>query len=123
MDEYDAYERTTERYWDDVKVGDKLGRIIKGPLTPTAEIAVGPERCSWLIQGVTDWIGDNGMITMLDCQYRKFNYMGDVTWVQGEVQEKFERDGKAMVKVYVECVNHRDEVTAKGVAEAELARR
>jgi len=43
--------------------------------------------------------------------------------VQGEVQEKFERDGKAMVKCYVECVNHRDEVTAKGVAEAELARR
>jgi len=181
MDEYYAYKRTTERYWDDVKVGDKLGRIIKGPLTPTAEIAfesyfgvylvgnnvaanlykkhpalmipneqgvpeppqrvhwdnhftqkllglpgaydLGPERCSWLIQGVTDWIGDNGMITMLDCQYRKFNYMGDVTWVQGEVQEKFERDGKAMVKVYVECVNHRDEVTAKGVAEAELARR
>jgi acyl dehydratase len=181
MDEYYAYKRTTERYWDDVKVGDKLGRIIKGPLTPTAEIAfesyfgvylvgnnvaanlykkhpalmipneqgvpeppqrvhwdnhftqkllglpgaydLGPERCSWLIQGVTDWIGDNGMITMLDCQYRKFNYMGDVTWVQGEVQEKFERGGKAMVKVYVECVNHRDEVTAKGVAEAELARR
>jgi acyl dehydratase len=181
MDEYYAYKRTTERYWDDVKVGDKLGRIIKGPLTPTAEIAfesyfgvylvgnnvaanlyrkhpalmipneqgvpeppqrvhwdnhftqrllglpgaydLGPERCSWLIQGVTDWIGDNGFLTMLDCQYRKFNYMGDVTWVQGEVQEKFERDGKAMVKVYVECVNHRDEVTAKGVAEAELARR
>jgi acyl dehydratase len=181
MDEYYAYQRTTERYWDDVQVGDKLGRIIKGPLTPTAEIAfesylgvylvgnnvaanlyrkhpalmipneqgvpeppqrvhwdnhftqnllglpgaydLGPERCSWLIQGMTDWIGDAGMLTMLDCQYRKFNYMGDVTWVQGEVQEKFERDGKAMVKVYVECVNHRDEVSAKGVAEAELARR
>ncbi|HUI27630.1 MAG TPA: MaoC family dehydratase N-terminal domain-containing protein, partial [Candidatus Kryptonia bacterium] len=39
MDEHRRYRRTTERYWDDVKVGDSLGQIIKGPLTPTAEIA------------------------------------------------------------------------------------
>src|SRR2546426_9005615 len=28
--------RATERYWDDVKVGDALGPLLKGPLTPTA---------------------------------------------------------------------------------------
>ncbi len=181
MDEYRAYKRTTERYWDDVKVGDKLGQIIKGPLTPTAEIAfesyfgiylvgnavaanlyakhpslmipneqgvpeppqrvhwdnefthrllglpgaydLGPERCSWLIQVVTDWMGDNGFLTMIDVQYRKFNYMGDVTWIRGEVTEKTERAGKGYVRCAIECANHRDEVTAKGVAEAELPRR
>ena len=24
---------------------------------------LGPERCSWLIQGVTDWMGDDGLLT------------------------------------------------------------
>ena len=37
--------------------------------------------------------------------------------------EKFERDGKAYVRCAVECVNHRDEVTATGTAEVELPRR
>ena len=49
--------------------------------------------------------------------------MGDVTWVRGQVTDKFERDGKAYVRCAVECVNHRDEVTATATAEAELPRR
>ena len=181
MEEYHSYQRTSRRYWEDVKVGDSLGQIIKGPLTPTAEIAfesyfgiylvgnkvaadlyakhpalmipneqgipeppqrvhwdnaftqrllglpgaydLGPERCSWLIQGMTDWIGDNGQLTMLKARYHKFNYMGDVTWVRGKVSDKFERDGKAYVRCALECVNHRDEVTATATAEAVLETR
>jgi len=181
MDEYRRYERTTKRLWDDVTVGDKLPRVLKGPLTPTSEIAfesffgvylvgnvvaarlydkhpalmipneqgvpeppqrvhwdnhftnrllglpgaydLGPVRCSWMIQALTDWIGDDGRITKIDTQYRKFNYMGDVTWAEGEVAEKFERGGKAFVRCRLWTRNHRDEITAKGVAEAELPRR
>ncbi len=181
MDEYRRYQRTAERYWDDVRVGDPLGPLIKGPLTPTAEIAfesyfgiylvgnivaarlyekhpalmipneqgvpeppqrvhwdnaftqrllglpgaydLGPERCSWLIQGVTDWIGDNGFLASIEARYLKFNFMGDVTWVRGRVTDKYERDGKGLVRCELECVNHRDEVTATAVAEAELPKR
>ena len=157
-----------------------MGPLIKGPLTPTAEIAfesyfgiylvgnkvaanlydkhpalmipneqgvpeppqrvhwdnpftqrllglpgaydLGPERCSWLIHLMTDWIGDNGFLRMIDAQYRKFNFMGDVTWIRGKVAEKFEHAGKAYVRCAIECVNHRDEITATAVAEAELPR-
>lgn len=178
---YRSEERTVERFWDDVKVGDPLHTILKGPLTPTAEIAfesyfgiylvgnkvasrlldkhpalmipneqgvpeppqrvhwdnhftqnllglpgaydLGPERCSWLIQGMTDWIGDNGRLTRLEAKYLKFNYMGDVTWIRGKVLDKFEVDGKAFVRCHVECFNHREEVTAVATAEAELPRR
>jgi hypothetical protein len=49
--------------------------------------------------------------------------MGDVTWITGSVAEKFERDGKAYARVQVECVNHREEVTAAGTAEVELPKR
>jgi acyl dehydratase len=181
QEQYRNEKRTAERYWDDVNVGDTLGPIIKGPLTPTAEIAfesyfgmylvgnkvasnlydkhpnlmitneqgvpeppqrvhwdneftsrllglpgaydLGPERCSWLIQVVTDWMGDNGFLAMIDAQYRKFNFMGDVTWIRGTVTDKFEKDGKAYVRCAVESINHRDEISAKGIAEAELPRR
>ena len=181
MDEYRSYQRTTRRYWDDVAVGEKLPRVLKGPLTPTGEIAfesffgvylvgnvvaarlydkhpalmipneqgvpeppqrvhwdnhftnrllglpgaydLGPVRCSWMIQALTDWVGDDGRITEISTQYRKFNYMGDVTWAEGEVTEKFERGGKAYVRCKLWTRNHRDEITAKGVAEAEMIRR
>jgi len=181
MDEYRNYQRTARRYWDDVTVGEKLPRVLKGPLTPTSEIAfesffgvylvgnivaarlyekhpalmipneqgvpeppqrvhwdnhftnrllglpgaydLGPVRCSWMIQALTDWIGDDGRITKISTQYRKFNYMGDVTWAEGEVTEKFERDGRGYVRCNLWTRNHRDEITAKGVAEAEMVRR
>jgi acyl dehydratase len=181
MDEYRRYERTTERFWDDVQVGDRLGPIIKGPLTPTSEIAfesyfgvylvgnvvaarlydkhpalmipneqgvpeppqrvhwdnhftnrllglpgaydLGPVRCSWMIQAVTDFVGDAGRITKISTQYRKFNYMGDVSWAEGEVTDKFERDGRHYVRCRLWTRNHRDERTATGVAEAELPAR
>ena len=56
-------------------------------------------------------------------RYRRFNFMGDVTWCRGKVTEKLERDGKAYVRCALECVNQRDEVTATATAEAELPRR
>ena len=181
MAEYAAESRTTERFWDDVQVGDALAKRLKGPLTPTAEIAfesqlgiylvgnkvaanllakhpklfitneqgvpeppqrvhwdnefttrllglpgaydLGPERCAWLIQVVTDWMGDAGHLARLECRYLKFNYIGDVTWVRGSVTDKFERDGTAYVRCAVDCLNHRDEVTAAGTAEVALPRR
>src|SRR5882724_1688985 len=39
QDDYRSQKRSVSRPWKDVKVGDKLGPLLKGPLTPTAEIA------------------------------------------------------------------------------------
>lgn len=179
MAEYRRRRRTVERRWRDVQVGDVLEPLLKGPLTPTAEIAfesffgiylvgnevaarlydkhpalmvpneqgvpeppqrvhwdnhftqkilglpgaydLGIERLSWMIQLVTDWVGDDGRITKIECQYRKFNYMGDVTWCRGRVREKFEREGRKRVGLDLETVNQRDEVTTVARAEAELS--
>lgn len=175
---YDAEERTTARRWDDVQVGDELPALMKGPLTPTAEIAfesyfgiylvgnktaanlfkkhpklmipneqgvpeppqrvhwdnlftqnllglpgaydLGIERCQWMMQVATNWMGDNGHLRRIDVQYRKFNYLGDVTWSKGKVTEKRREGGKQLVRLEVWCENHRGEMTAKGVAEVEL---
>ena len=49
---------------------------------------------------------DNGRLTRPEAKYLKFNYMGDVTWVQGRGTDKFEQDGKAFVRCTLECVNN-----------------
>jgi len=181
MAEYKAHRRTTERFWEDVEVGEELPRVIKGPLTPTAEIAfesffgiyligncvaaqalerhpklmvpneqgvpeppqrvhwdnkftqdtlglpgaydLGLERLSWMCHAATDWIGDDGFLSFIEARYRRFNYLGDVTWATGKVAEKLERDGKKMVRLDLWTVNHRDQVTATAVAEASLPSR
>jgi len=181
MAEYQAYRRATERFWEDVEVGEELPRVIKGPLTPTAEIAfeaffgiylignsvaaevlarhprlmvpneqgvpeppqrvhwdnkftqdtlglpgaydLGLERLSWMCQAVTDWMGDDGHLGAIDSRYRRFNYLGDVTWATGKVAEKFERDGRKMVRLDLWTINHREQITATAEAEATLASR
>ncbi len=180
QEEYRRQRRTERRTWAEVRIGDTLGPLLKGPLTPTAEIAfeayfgiylvgnkvaanlydkhpalmipneqgvpeppqrvhwdsgftqrllalpgaydLGLERCAWLCHLMTDWIGDDGLLTLIDVQYRRFNFMGDVTWCSGRVTDKFERDGRAYVRCDVECRNHLEEVTATAVTEAELPR-
>jgi len=175
---YEAEERAASRKWDDVKVGDELPTIMKGPLTPTAEIAfesyfgiylvgnkvaanlfkkhpklmipneqgipeppqrvhwdnhftqnllglpgaydLGIERCAWLMQVATNWMGDDAMLRNIDVQYRKFNYMGDLTWNKGKVAEKKQEGDRRIVRLEVWCENHRGEVTARGTAEVVL---
>jgi acyl dehydratase len=175
---YDREERTKSRKWDDVQVGDELPPVLKGPLTPTAEIAfesyfgiylvgnkvaanlykkhpklmipneqgvpeppqrvhwdnhftqnllglpgaydLGPERCAWLMQVATNWMGDDAYLRKIECQYRKFNYMGDVTWIKGRVAEKAREKGHNIARCEVWCENHRGEQTAKGLVEVAL---
>ena len=81
---------------------------------------LGPERCAWLMQGATNWMGDNGILRKIEAQYRKFNYMGDVTWTKGKVAAKSRENGRNMVTLEVWCENQRDEVTAKARVEVEL---
>lgn len=175
---YEQEQRTVERKWDDVKVGDELTTLLKGPLTPTAEIAfesqfgiylvgnkvaanlfrkhpklmipneqgvpeppqrvhwdnhftknllglpgaydLGLERAAWLCHLCTNWMGDSGHLRKISVQYRKFNYMGDVSWIKGKVTEKLQDKGKKIVRCEVIIDNHRDEMTTKGTAEIEL---
>ena len=60
------------------------------------------------------------MLRKIEAQYRKFNYMGDVTWIKGKVAEKTREDGRNIVRLEVWCENHRGEQTAKARIEVVL---
>ncbi|MFQ6396266.1 MaoC family dehydratase N-terminal domain-containing protein [Nocardia sp. KC 131] len=76
----------------------------------------GGMRETWLTHLLTDWIGDDGWLWKLRCEHRKFNYIGDTTWVRGTVVDKRQFDGRNEIHLEVRCENQRGEVTTPGSA-------
>ncbi|HVL58542.1 MAG TPA: MaoC family dehydratase N-terminal domain-containing protein [Burkholderiaceae bacterium] len=81
----------------------------------------GPERCSWLSHAVTNWIGDDAMLTRLRCEIRRHNPEGDLLTIDGEVTGKSERDGR--IDFALIARNQDGELSAQGHASAVLPRR
>ena len=76
----------------------------------------GGQRETWLCHLVTDWMGDEGWLWKLYCEHRRFNFMGDTTWLSGEVVEKRQEDGRNEVHLEIRCENQRGVVTSPGRA-------
>jgi acyl dehydratase len=155
IDDIDAqYARETARgaeprWWEDVREGDEVGPMVKGPLTVTDMVCwhagmgmglygvkplrlgsqnrariprffhrdelnvpdvmqrvhwdpafarrsgnpttfdYGRMRETWLIHLCTDWMGDDAWLWKLDCEFRRFNYVGDTQWLRGRVTRKY----------------------------------
>ncbi|MET0145516.1 MAG: MaoC family dehydratase N-terminal domain-containing protein [Ilumatobacteraceae bacterium] len=73
----------------------------------------GTMRLNWLGHLLTNWMGDAAFIRRFRCEFRKFNYVGDVSRITGEVTAKND-DGS--VEVDMVCVNQRGETTCPGDA-------
>ncbi|MCK9543344.1 MAG: MaoC family dehydratase N-terminal domain-containing protein [Novosphingobium sp.] len=165
------------RYFDDVNVGDSLGKMAKGPLTVTDVICFhaggygfvpyaptvgriahknrkripafyvknehgvpdvaqrlhwdpvwaqaignpmaydyGVMREAYLWHYLSDWAGDDGIITHVHDEIRKFNYMGDVQTITGEVTGKREENGQNLVDVALRFTNQRGDETVRATA-------
>ncbi|MFT4265279.1 MAG: MaoC family dehydratase N-terminal domain-containing protein [Nocardioides sp.] len=76
----------------------------------------GAMRETWLTHAITDWMGDDGWLFKLRCEHRRFNYIGDTTWVRGTVVDKVEVDGRHEVHLAISCWNQRGEETTPGTA-------
>lgn len=94
-------------HWD-----DDLARMVG---TPRA-YDYGPERCSWLIHQLTDWIGDSGTVLRHRCQIRRHNPVGDIVTIDGRVTMLSTDDhGRQTVEVEQRAVNQDGELSATGV--------
>jgi acyl dehydratase len=84
----------------------------------------GRMRETWLIHLCTDWMGDDAWLWKLDCEFRRFNYVGDTHWMRGRVVGKYLTDeGRAAVDLDVWGENQRNEITTPGNATVLLASR
>ncbi len=77
-------------------------------------------RETWLCHLVTDWMGDDAWLWRLECQHRRFNFLGDTSWLTGEVVDKQQvetPDGvRSEVHLEIRVTNQRGVVTSPGTA-------
>jgi acyl dehydratase len=77
----------------------------------------GRMRETWLVHLCTDWMGDDGWLWKLDCEFRRFNYVGDTQWLRGTVTRRYLAEGdRPAVDVDLVAENQRGEVTTPGHA-------
>ena len=169
------------RYFEDVKVGDELPRMLKGPMTVTGFIAYaqgwgglyiranklawkmidahpglgitnrfgipdcpervhwepefalevgapgaydyGPERCSWLVHQLTNWMGDAGFLRQASCKIRRHNPEGDLLFMSAKVTRAWEENGAKLVEIEQAAHNQDGELSVLGSGVVELPSR
>ena len=96
---------------------ERLTRFMRG-MSERPGIAIpmaydlGGQRNAWIGQVITNWMGDDGFLKTLYCEYRRFNVYGDIQWIKGKVAKKYEQNGEHLVDLDVWSENQRGEVTA-----------
>ena len=107
---------------DEHNIPDVMQRVHWDPLfakrsgNPTT-FDYGRMRETWLIHLCTDWMGDDGWLWKLDCEFRRFNYVGDTQWLRGVVVRKYLADGdRPAVDLDLSCTSQRGEMTTPGHA-------
>jgi hypothetical protein len=74
-------------------------------------------RETWLIHLCTDWMGDDAWLWRLDCEFRKFNWVGDTHWMRGRATRTYLADGdRPAVDLDIWGENQRGEITVPGHA-------
>jgi len=80
----------------------------------------GCQRISWLGNLLTNWMGDDGFVKRLRAELRRFNVVGDTTWLKGKVTKKYEKDDELLVDIDCWGENQRGEITMPGKATVRL---
>lgn len=84
----------------------------------------GVMRENWLIHLCTDWMGDDAWLWKIDCQMRRFNYLGDTHWMRGKVTKKYVAEGdRPAIDLDLWGENQRGEVTCPATASILLSSR
>lgn len=171
------------RYWEDVKEGEEVTPMVKGPLSIRDMIAwmmgggspfmkahkiyfdfvrrhsatamidhstgaldapemvhiedsraqeigipaaydYGNQRISWLGNLITNWMGDDAFLKRFQAELRRFNLVGDTTWLKGKVTKKYvDEDGEHCVDIECHGENQRGEIIMPGSATIALPSR
>jgi acyl dehydratase len=75
---------------------------------------------SFLGQLITDWIGEQGNLKKLTCNYKEMNFPGEALICKGKVNNKYIKDGDHYVECSIWAENKKGERTVSGRAIAIL---
>ena len=130
-------------FWEDIEEGTEIPPLVKHPTTrqlvqyATASgdfyeihydkdfaqgnglpgpILHGALKNAFLAQLVTDWIGEQGTLKKLSCQYRGMDVPGDTLTCKGTVSKKYVQDGLHMADCEIWLDNGNGERTTPGSA-------
>jgi acyl dehydratase len=75
----------------------------------------GPERCSWLVHHLTNWMGDDAFLVRHETRIRHHNVVGDVLRISGSVvATEADADGRPTVTVEQTAHNQHGHLSATG---------
>ena len=135
---------TQQISYEDVAVGMELPSLVKGPLMLKdlvkwagaiddyseihyddafsrarglpGPITHGPFKSAFIAQLLTNWIGPEGVLKKLSCQYRRMDIPGDTLTCKGRVTKKFIQNGEHLVECEIWAENGKGEITTPGIA-------
>lgn len=82
---------------------------------------IGIQRHCWLVQLLTNWIGDDGWLKRCYAEYRNFVFLSDVIWLSGKVVDKYvDESGEYCIRVKTSAVNQRGVEVMPGEADISL---
>jgi acyl dehydratase len=119
-----ANRRRIPRFYhrDELNIPDVMQRVHWDPAfarrsgNPTT-FDYGRMRETWLVHLCTDWMGDDAWLWRLDCEFRRFNYVGDTQWLRGTVVRRYLAEGgRPAVDLELRAENQRGELTTPGRA-------
>jgi len=84
----------------------------------------GPERCSWLMHHLTNWMGDAGFLHAHRAEIRHHNVVGDWLTIDGTVTAVGrDADGQPFAEITQEARNQYGDLSARGVGIVHLPSR
>ena len=107
-DDFGAWDAIMRIHWQD-EIARKIG--------VTAAYDIGPVRWTWLVHYCTNFAGDDGWVYRVRGEFRKFNFIGDTTWITGEIVEKrIDPELGPLIELKLEGTNQRGQQNIRGTA-------
>jgi acyl dehydratase len=112
--EFGAWDSAMRVHWD-----DGFARSVGAPRA----YDYGMLRNAWIMQVVTDWMGDDAVLVAVDDRIMGFNTLGDLTKITGLVASIETAGDWPEIVCDVSCTNQRDQTTASGSLRVRLPSR
>jgi len=83
----------------------------------------GPERCSWMMHHLTNWMGDDGFLVHSESEIRRHNPVGDTLFIDAEVTGKSRNDSGHHIQIKQTARNQDGQLSVQGTAIVRLPSR